>query len=291
MPSFDIMRTVVRELLTRQSSAREPEPDLIMDDPDKVAAFTRAGLEDGVMAPVYLFHTAHISDVLRPGDTVVDLGCGPAVQLAMVARLNPETEFIGVDLSDPMLDRARSHAAAAGVDNVRFQRGDITALDFLGDASVDAVISTVVLHHLPDRYALDQTFAQVARILKPGGGIYLVDFSHLKSERSISYFAHQYADRQDELFTLDYLYSLRAAFFLSDFKTCHATHLAHRAKLYSMRPMPFMVAVKSPARRSYEPELKRSLAQVRDELPPHHKSDVRDLITLFGFGGMRTSFL
>src|SRR5204863_5016089 len=101
----------LREAMTRERSARAPEPDLVMDDPDKVTAYTRAGREDGVMAPVYLFHCAQICDVIRPGDTVVDLGCGPATQLAMVARLNPEVRFTGIDLSDEMLDRARAHVA------------------------------------------------------------------------------------------------------------------------------------------------------------------------------------
>ena len=98
---------------------------------------------------------------------------------------------------------------------------------------------------LPDSDALDRVFAEVSRVLKPGGGIYMVDFGHLKSERSIHDFAYQYADRQAELFTLDYLYSLRAAFWLEDFKRVHQRHLADRCSLYSTFLVPFMVAVKS----------------------------------------------
>ena len=68
MPSLPVLKTLLRELTTREQSARINEPDLVMDDPDKVAAYTRAGREDGVMAPVYLFHCAQICAVIRPGD-------------------------------------------------------------------------------------------------------------------------------------------------------------------------------------------------------------------------------
>ena len=75
-----------------------PEPSLVMDDPQQVTAYAKAGRENGVMAPVYIFNGANICEVIRAGDIVVDLGCGPANQLAMVARLNPDVHFIGVDI-------------------------------------------------------------------------------------------------------------------------------------------------------------------------------------------------
>jgi arsenite methyltransferase len=217
MPSFSLVRTVCREILARGRSERVNEPDLVMDDPEKVTAYTRAGREDGVMAPVYLFHCAQICEIIRPGDTVIDLGCGPATQLAMVARLNPLCQFIGIDLSPDMLTKARAYITEQALANVSFSEGSITKLTSLADHSVDAVMSTVALHHLPDKAALEMVFSEVRRVLKPDGGMYLVDFGHLKTEKSIRFFAYQYAERQAELFTLDYLYSLRAAFALEDF--------------------------------------------------------------------------
>lgn len=289
MPSPALLFTVVRELLTRERVPRVPEPDLVMDDPDKVAAYTRAGREDGVMAPVYLFHCAHVCDVIRPGDTVLDLGCGPATQLALVARLNPQTQFVGVDLSHEMLQRAREHVAAEGLTNITLTKGDITNLAEFADASVDAVMSTVVLHHLPDVAALDRCFGAIARVLKPGGGLYVVDFGRLKSSKSIEYFAYQYADRQPELFTLDYLYSLRAAFSKADFKAVFDRHLAGRATLYSTSPFPFMVAVKTAARREANGDdlAAAALGRLRQAMPRHHRRDFADLVQFFGMGGLK----
>ncbi len=143
MPNLKLMRTVVREVVTRERSTRTTEPDLVMDDPHAVAAYVEAGREHAVMAPVYLYHCANICEVIRPGDTVVDLACGPANQLAMVARLNPETRFIGVDLSEPMLERAQELIKRQGLTNVELRHGDITDLSMFADKSVDAVMSTV----------------------------------------------------------------------------------------------------------------------------------------------------
>lgn len=290
MPSLKLIKTVVRELVTQERSLRVTEPDLVMDDPDNVAAYVEAGREHAVMAPVYLYHCANICEVIRPGDTVVDLACGPANQLAMVARLNPATRFIGVDLSPPMLERARELIAHQGLTNVEFRHGDITDLSSFGDKSIDAVMSTMALHHLPTLDMLCQTYTEVARILKDGGGIYMVDFGHLKAARSIDYFAYQYADRQPQLFTEDYYNSLRAAFYPDDFRQA-VKPLAGRAQLYSTIGLPFMMALKSAPRRGADPALAAELKRMRQRLPEWHKHDFTDLQRHFGLNRMSCALI
>lgn len=291
-PSLSVLKTLFRELITRERSVRANEPDLVMDNPEKVAAYTRAGREDGVMAPVYLFHCAQICEVIRPGDRVVDLGCGPATQLGMVARLNPESRFIGVDLSTDMLDQAQGLLSDQALNNVELRKENIADLASFSDESVDVVTSAVSLHHLPDVVALERAFSEVRRILKPEGGLYLVDFGHLKSEKSISYFAYQYADRQPELFTLDYLYSLRAAFALKDFQHLTDKYFKKQAKTYSTFLAPFMVAVKKQRAGAVpDPAIIGQLQKIRDNLPLHHKKDLSDLVTFFRMGGLPSHLL
>lgn len=290
MPSLPVIKTALREVFTRSQIPRTPEPDLVMDDPNKVAAYTRAGREDGVMAPVYLFNCAQICEVLREGDLVLDLACGPATQLAQVARLNPTVQFIGIDLSESMLERARAHVREKALTNVEIRQGDISNLSVFGDASVDAIFSTMALHHLPDQSHLTRCLQEVARVLKPDGGLYLVDFSRLRAESSVQYFAYQYADRQPELFTLDYLYSLRAAFSVDDFEQARLA-LGNRARLFRMFLMPFMVALKSQPRAPFSPALKKEIDSVRAALPPHHQADIQDMLTLFRLGGLRSAYL
>lgn len=286
MPSLAVARVVLRELTTAERFGRTPEPDLVMDDPAKVDAYTRAGREDGVMAPVYLHHTTHMSEVIRRGDTVVDLACGPATQLAQLARLNPDVRFVGVDLSPPMLERAREHVAAQRLANVELRQGDIAELASFADASVDAVVSSMALHHLPTPALLERTFAQVRRVLRPGGGVYLADFARLNAEKSILYFAYQYADRQPELFTLDYLHSLKAAFAVDDYRRASAA-LRGAARLTRTFGAAFMVALKSPPRRALPESVVRELVALRAAMPAHHKTDFRDLKTVFALGGLR----
>ncbi len=291
MPSLAVLRVLLRELSARKHDVpRVPEPDLVMDDPDKVAAYTRAGRVDGVMAPVYLFHCINICEVVKPGDKVLDLACGPATQLAQVARLNPDVEFTGIDLSLPMLERAQAHIDELGLRNVRFGLGSITELKEFAAGSVDAVMSTMALHHLPDVRALQQTFAEVGRVLRDDGGIYLVDFGRLRTKASIQYFAHQYADRQPELFTQDYFYSLNAAFLSTDFRDA-ATALAGRASFHTTFGFPMMVALKSRPRRSLRSGLIEQLRQEFSRMPAHHRTDFRDLKTFFALGGLRTASL
>lgn len=291
MPGIGVIRTALRELLPRPPIARVPEPDLVMDDPDKVAAFTRAGREDGIMAPVYLYHAAQILSIVRPGDRVADLGCGPATQLAMAARLQPEAEFLGIDLSDEMLGRAQAHISEQGISNVDFQRGDITALNEVPENALDAVVSTVALHQLDSLQAFRACLSEAARILKPGGGLYIVDFGRLKSERSIEYFATQYADRQPELFTIDYRNSLRAAFSKADWRAAVADFLSGYGRLYATFGFPYMVAIKSAVRDRGSAAQRAALREIHDAMADHQKHDLRDLRLFFRLGKLANPLL
>ena len=286
MPSLSVMKVLVKELLSTPQVAKTNEPSLVMDDPQQVREYTQAGLEGGVMAPVYLFHCAQVCQVIRGGDRVLDLACGPANQLAQIARLNPDCEFVGLDLSPEMLGKARELAASQQLSNITFAEGSITDLGQYGDGSFDAVMSTMALHHLPTIEGLNQTYKEAARVLKQDGGLYLADFGRLKRKDSIDYFAYQYRDRQPPLFTLDYLHSLHAAFSLEDFQTACRQSFGNRASVLSTWCVPFMVVTKTPPRRELPAELVKSLRNLRDALPEYHKTDLADMLTFFRLGGV-----
>lgn len=288
MPSLPVIKQLLREVASRKDAFRVPEPDLVMEDEAQVASFHEAGRADGVMAPVYLFHAAQVSEVVKAGDTVVDLGCGPANQLGLVARLNPEVKFTGVDLSAEMLEMAGHNLQANGITNVTLRHGDITDLKDFAAGSADAVMSTVVLHHLPDIDAFFRCFSEVRRLLKPGGGLYLVDFAHLKTEAAIYHFAHQYQDRQPPIFTIDYLNSLRAAFELTTWREGWSRYLKELGSIHSTFMVPYMVAVKSQVRRSLSAETLSRLHEVYRSMPAYHQTDLKDLVTFFRFGGLRS---
>ena len=290
MSNLATLKIIVREVLSRGRIERTSEPSLVMNDEDQVLAYVAAGRETGVMAPTYLFHGANISDVIKPGDRVLDLACGPANQLALVARLNPDVSFVGIDLSPPMLAQAEALIKAQGLDNVSFQEGDITRLSAFADHSFDAVVSTLSLHHLPTTEMLHQTIAEASRVLRPNGGVYITDFSRLKLRSSIEYVAYQYVDRQPVLFTQDYLNSLLAAFTLQELRSAGAP-LIGRTTLSSTWLVPFMAAFKSPVRQPANPKLHARFKELIEALPAWHQTDLADMILFFRMGGLASALL
>ena len=285
LPRLSLAPTFLRELTSSRTLPREPEPDAIMEDADQVAAFTETGLNDSTLAASYLFHTARASQVLQGCRRVIDLGCGPATQLVQIAALNPEIEFIGIDMSATMLDQARAHVARVGVDNVRLQLGDITQLTDFEDHSVDGVISTVSLHHLPTLGHLEQCFSEIGRVLSPGGALYLADFTRLKSLKSVIFFAYMNRDRDPHQLLLDYERSLRAAFLLEEFQTLARERLPAGVEVVSTFKVPLLMTVKT-ADRSLPEEKVRTLREMRERIHPRFRRDLDDMRIFFRLGGL-----
>lgn len=286
MPNPALIPTFLRELIVSRTLPREPEPDLVMSDPEQVAAYAEAGRVDGIMAAGYLFHSARISQVIRGCGKVLDLGCGPATQLGQIAQLNPDIHFTGIDLSTTMLSDAAQHVQNLGLNNVSLSQGDIAKLDGVDDHSFDAVISTMALHHLPSLALLDACFAAITRVLKPGGALYLTDFGRLKSLKSVLFFAYMNAKHQPHLFSLDYERSLRAAFLKEEFETLAGKYFPPEVSVVSTFKVPFLVIVKTPDRPLPEP-LQRQIDAMRRALKPRYRRDLNDLRTFFSLGGLR----
>lgn len=150
--------------------------------------------------------------MIRPGDAVVDLACGPGPLLLELAALYPDCKFIGADLSATMLQHLHQQAAARKLNNLTIIQEDIRSLPTLGDGNVDVVITTSALHHLPDEESLRQVFRRVQTLLRPGGGFYAFDFGLLKSSRTRDLFVAEVAKLAPPLTVRDYDLSLQAAF-------------------------------------------------------------------------------
>lgn len=109
---------------------------------------------------------------LRPGERVVDIGCGAGLDSLIAAQMVGLTgQVIGVDMTPAMLERARAAAAEIHATNVDFRLGYGEALP-VEDGWADVVISNGVLNLMPDKA---QALQEMARVLKPGGRLQIGD--------------------------------------------------------------------------------------------------------------------
>lgn len=110
--------------------------------------------------------------VIKPGDTVVDLGSGAGNDCFVARSLTGDTgKVIGVDFTERMIEKARNNAKRLGYANVEFRQGDIENLPLAGGIA-DVVVSNCVLNLVPNKA---QAFAETFRILKPGGHFSMSD--------------------------------------------------------------------------------------------------------------------
>ena len=171
----DLLKSEIRN--TYASVSQEPDKDFIfptgrawaqeLDYPPELANVPEAAVESfaGVANPWELGR-------LSAGERVLDLGCGAGTDSLVAAQMvGAEGRVIGIDMTPEMLAKARRAAAEMGAANVEFVEGEIELLPF-ADESVDVVISNGVIDLLPDK---DTVFAEIYRVLRPGGRIQLAD--------------------------------------------------------------------------------------------------------------------
>ncbi|HEY7356179.1 MAG TPA: methyltransferase domain-containing protein [Ktedonobacterales bacterium] len=119
---------------------------------------------------------SRIADLVQaqPGDAILDVGCGPGdLALLLARRVGSGGMAAGIDASPEMIARARQKAGRRGL-TVDFRLEPVEALSF-ADHTFDGVVSSLMYHHLPADLK-PQALASIARVLKPGGRVCIVDF-------------------------------------------------------------------------------------------------------------------
>jgi tRNA (cmo5U34)-methyltransferase len=124
--------------------------------------------------------TATAASLNPQTNSILDIGCGAGnYTLKLLAQLKaghafPVVNTVLVDLSQPMLDRARTRVSQATTGEVSIRQGDIRDLIF-PDHSFDVVLAAAVLHHLRDESEWRAVFTKIFRALKPGGSFWISD--------------------------------------------------------------------------------------------------------------------
>jgi arsenite methyltransferase len=138
-------------------------------DADELSQVPRSAIERALGVANHL----RFADV-RPGDVVLDLGCGGGIDTILAARrTGPGGRVIGLDFVPEMLERTAEAAAQAGLRNVVTLDGEIESIP-LDDASVDLVISNGVINLSPRK---SRVLAECARVLRPGARFCVSDLT------------------------------------------------------------------------------------------------------------------
>jgi arsenite methyltransferase len=162
---------------TYASVSQEPGKDFVfptgrawaedLDYPEELAKVPQTAVESfaGVANPFELGR-------LEPGEVVLDLGCGAGTDSLVAAQMvGPDGRVVGIDMTPEMLEKAKRAAAELRATNVEFLEAEAEKLPF-EDGTFDVVISNGVIDLIPDK---DAVFAELMRVLKPGGRIQLAD--------------------------------------------------------------------------------------------------------------------
>jgi len=106
---------------------------------------------------------------------ILDVGCGAGNNtLKLLQMINPMDCDL-VDLSEPMLERARQRISSYNKGRVRLFQDDIRTAD-LPKESYDVILAAMVLHHLRDDKDWEDTFRKLYQLTAPGGSIWIADF-------------------------------------------------------------------------------------------------------------------
>jgi len=109
----------------------------------------------------------------KPGQRVLDVGCGTGTLALMIKKAEPGADVVGLDADPDILERARAKAEEAGV-AIELDEGLSTELPY-EDRSFDLIVSTLFFHHLTGADKR-RTASEIVRVLRPGGVLHVADW-------------------------------------------------------------------------------------------------------------------
>ena len=112
---------------------------------------------------------------------ILDIGCGAGNNTIKFSQYVSTFDCDLIDLSLPMLEKARERISAANIGKISIMQGDFRAID-LQDEAYDVVFAAAVLHHLRDDRDWESAFEKIYRITAPGGSVWITDLVSHEAE-------------------------------------------------------------------------------------------------------------
>jgi tRNA (cmo5U34)-methyltransferase len=133
------------------------------------------GQEAVIDAPIMLELISELAAAVKPGaENMLDIGCGAGNNSIMIVRGKPGLNCDLVDLSLPMLERAKERLSKENVGEVKTYHGDFRDIS-LPRSHYDLIVAAAVLHHLRDDSDWELCFRKIYDLLKPGGALFVSD--------------------------------------------------------------------------------------------------------------------
>ncbi|WP_197231254.1 class I SAM-dependent methyltransferase [Novipirellula artificiosorum] len=178
------------------------------------------------------------------GGRALDVCCGPGHMSINLAKELKLDELIGIDLSAPMVDVASANAKQQGLSNLRFQAGDATSLDNLGDAEFDLSTMMDAAHHMPSLDVLKKVLFELDRVTRPDGLVVVMDLVRLRTkaltEKYVQMLGHDYVERGLPNFLADFRNSMYAAWTPSELSSAVQSDSRRKWNLVVPRGLPFV---------------------------------------------------
>jgi phosphatidylethanolamine/phosphatidyl-N-methylethanolamine N-methyltransferase len=163
----------ISDASTRALSVTVVETDFVAKVYENIAWFY-----DAFFGPT--LHPGRVQAVermgIQPGNRLLEVGIGTGINACLYPR---ECHVTGIDLSAPMLEKARERFARKGIANVRLQEMDAATLKFAND-SFDIVYAPYLISVVPDPVAVVR---EMHRVCRPGGRI--IFLNHFRSENRV----------------------------------------------------------------------------------------------------------
>jgi ubiquinone/menaquinone biosynthesis C-methylase UbiE len=236
-------KLAAQNFIASQTLKRVPEPDLVMADRQNVDEFDEIINSNVAISFCGALELLFEMGALPRAKKILDLACGPGHFTLFLAKYSSAEKVIGVDLSEPMLEKAYRNAVKMGLSNrMEFVLGDITALPQFHDQQFDLITCTNSAHHLPTTDALHEMLVEMERLISAQGTAFVMDLTRLRTagcvEKYVQLMGQEYLASGLHKLYEDFRNSMYAAWTPDELRSSVPATRTHQWQYFAVAPLP-----------------------------------------------------